>query len=194
MRKNASNIQTLAFWKNYIQMVKLLLVCIASERNGDIRCHINTFSNTLAYDFACNRLNYACWESVYIAEMLLLEELHLEISEEFFNGKHIINRSVQEEKYFSGVWSVMAIEQSISRDCGALDGLTDLETNRAAMERWFLAAHLKASVATATQAMLGLAIKQQNAPHKEATASQVGQDESAVKEGYITKLKTSLTR
>ena len=50
------------------------------------------------------------------------------------------------------------------------------------MERWFLTAHLKASVSTATKAMLGLGIRQQSAPHKEATASRVGKDESAVNE------------
>ena len=49
---------TLVFWKNYIQMVKLLLTYIVSERNGDIRGHINTFLNMLAYDFDCNHLNY----------------------------------------------------------------------------------------------------------------------------------------
>ena len=125
---------TFAFWKNYIQMVKLLLAYIASERNGDTGGHINTFSNMLAYDFACNHLNCSRWGSVYIVEMHLLEELHPEIFEEFLNGKHIINRSAQEEKYFSGVWPDMAIEQSISRDCGALGGLTRLKTNRAAME------------------------------------------------------------
>ena len=42
------------------------------------------------------------------------------------------------------------------------------------MERWFLTAHLKASVATVTKAMLGLGIKQQSVLHKEASASQVG--------------------
>ena len=65
----------------------------------------------------------------------------------------------------------MAIEQSINRDCRALGGLTGLKTNRAAMKRWFLKAHIKSNVATATKAMLGLGIDQQNDPHKEATAS-----------------------
>ena len=50
----------------------------------------------------------------------------------------------------------MAIEQWIKRDCGSLGWLTGLKTNRAAMEKWFLTAHLKASVATATKAMMGL--------------------------------------
>ena len=44
-------------------------------------------------------------------------------------------------KIFFMLWSDMAIEQSINRDCGALGGLTGLKANRAAMERWFLTSH-----------------------------------------------------
>ena len=114
--------------------------------------------------------------------MHLLQELHPEFFLEFLNGKHIINGTVQGEKYFLGVLSDMTIEQSISRDCGAMGELTGLKTNRAAMERSFLTVHLQASVATAKKAMLGLGINQQSAPHNEATASQVRKDESAVNE------------
>ena len=101
----------------------------------------------LSYDFACNHLNYARWGSVYIAEMHQLEETHLDVFAEFLDSKHTISRSTQESRYFSRVWSDMAIEQSINRDCGTLGGLTGLKTNVFAMERWFLTAHLKANAA-----------------------------------------------
>ena len=61
----------------------------------------------------------------------------------------------------------MVIEQSINRDCRALSGLTGLKTNRAAMKRWVLKAHLKANVSTVTKTMLGPGIDQQSDPHKE---------------------------
>ena len=95
LRKMHQAFRHFCSWKNHIYMVKLLLTYITSEINGDIRGHINTFSNILACHFACNHLNYARWGSAYIAEMHLLEELHPEIFEEFLNGKRIINRSVQ---------------------------------------------------------------------------------------------------
>ena len=60
----------------------------------------------------------------------------------------------------------MAIEQSINHDCGTLGGLTGLKTNISSMERWFLTAHLKANVATATKAMLGIGVDHPAIPHR----------------------------
>ena len=48
------------------------------------------------------------------------------------------------------------------------------------MERWFLTAHLKANVATATKAMLGIGVDHPVIPHKESTASRIGKDEICI--------------
>ena len=134
----------------------------------------------LSYDFACNHLNYARWGSVFFAEMHQLEETHPDVFAEFLDGKHTISRSTQESRYFSRVWSDMAIEQSINRDCGTLGGLTGLKTNVSAMERWFLTAHLKANVATATKAVLGIGVDHPAIPHKESTVSRIEKDEICI--------------
>ena len=96
-------------------MVQLLLEYVASYREGDIKSRINAFADMLSYDFACNHLNYARWGSLYITEMHQLEETHLDVFAEFLDGKHTISRSTQESRYFSRVWSDMAIEQSINQ-------------------------------------------------------------------------------
>ena len=106
-----------------------------------------------------------------------LEEVHPDVFAEFLDGMHTINRSAQESRYFSRVWSDMAIEQSINRDCRTLGGLTGLKTNVSAMERRFLTAHLKANVATATKAMLGIGVNHPEIPHKESTVSRIEKDE-----------------
>ena len=106
---------TYVFWDNYSEMVQLLLEYVASEREGDIKSHINAFADILSYDFACNHKNYAHWRSVYIAEMHQLEETHPDVFAEFLDEKHTIGRSTQESRYFSRVWSDMAIEQSINQ-------------------------------------------------------------------------------
>ena len=49
------------------------------------------------------------------------------------------------------------------------------------MERWFLTAHLKVNVATATKAMLGIGVDHPVIPHKESTASRIGKDEICIK-------------
>ena len=74
----------------------------------------------------------------------------------------------------------MAIEQSINHDCGTLGGLTGLKTNVSAMERWFLTAHLKGNVATATKAMLGIGVDYPAIPHKESTVSRIEKDEICI--------------
>ena len=120
------------------------------------------------------------WGSVCIVEMHQLEETHPDVFAEFLDGKHTISRSTQESRYFSCVWSDMAIEQSINRDCGTLGGLTELKINVSAMERWLLTAHLKANVATATKAMLGIEVNHTAIPHKESTVSRIEKDEICI--------------
>ena len=70
----------------------------------------------------------------------------------------------------------MAIEQSINREGGTLGDLTGLKTNVSAIEIWFLTAHLKENVATATEAMLGIGVDLPAIPHKESTVSRIGKD------------------
>ena len=92
----------------------------------------------------------------------------------------MISWSDQESRYFSSVWSDMAIEKSISRDCGTLGGLTGLKTNVSAMERWFLTAHLKANIATATKAILFIGVDHPAITHKESTVSRIEKDEICI--------------
>ena len=88
-------------------MVSLLLDYTAAERDSKVDLHIETFAEMLFYDFVCNHQNYARWGTVYMAEMRILQEEHPDIFEKFREGKHDIHRSVDPEKYFSGVWSDM---------------------------------------------------------------------------------------
>ena len=102
-RNSGNRSDTYVFWNNYLEMVQLLLEYVAFEKEGDIKSHINAFSDLLSYDFACNHLNYSCWGSVYIAEMHQLEETYLDVFAEFLDGKHMISQSTQESGYFSRV-------------------------------------------------------------------------------------------
>ena len=171
-RNSRNRSDSYVFWDIYLEMVQLLLEYVAFEREEDIKSHSNAFADMLSYDFACNHLIYARWESVYITEMHQLEETHPDVFEEFLDGKHKISRSTQESRYFSRVWSDMAIKQSISRDCGTLGDLTGLKTNVSAMERWFLTAYLKANVAIATKAMLGIGVDRSSSDSTQRVNSQ----------------------
>ena len=48
------------------------------------------------------------------------------------------------------------------------------------MEIWFLTAHLRENVATATKAILGIGVAHPAIPHKESTVSRTGKDEICI--------------
>ena len=158
--------KTFQFWDRYLCMVSLLLDYVAAERDSRVDLHIESFAEMLVYDFVCNHQNYARWGTVY---------------EKFKERKHTIHRSPDPDKCFSGVWSDMGIEQSINKDCGTIGGLTSIKTNKAAMDRWFLTAHLKANVSSAFLLMLGLDKETHTASRKEKTMRRTEDDEELVK-------------
>ena len=173
--------KTFQFWDRYLRMVSLLLDYVPAERDSRVDLHIESFAEMLVYDFVCNHQNYARWGTVYVAEMHIFREQHPDIYKKFKEHKHMIHRSPDPDKCFSGVWSDMGIEQSINKDCGTIGGLTSIKTNKAAMDRWFLTAHLKANVSSAFFSMLGLNKETHTASHKENTMRWTENDEELVK-------------
>ena len=173
--------KTFQFWDRYLCMVSLLLDYVAAERDSRVDLHIESFAEMLVYDFVCNHQNYARWGTVYVAEMHIFQEEHPDIYEKFKERKHTIHRSSDPDKCFSGVWSDMGIEQSINKDCGTIGGLTSIKTNKAAMDRWFLTAHLKANVSSAFFSMLGPNKETHPTSHKENTMRWTENDEELVK-------------
>ena len=92
-----------------------------------------------------------------------------------------MHKADKDENKFSGVWSDMAIDQSLNRDCDTLGGLTNIKIRESAMERWYLTAHLKANVATQFLKYSGLDLAPDKIHvHKEATENRIRQDEDAV--------------
>ena len=70
----------------------------------------------------------------------------------------------------------MAIEQSINRDCGKY---MHLSTRPEALNKYYLTAHLKATVVNLIKEMCGMN-EANDAQRKEATHNRIDQDESAV--------------
>ena len=81
---------------------------------------------------------------------------------------------------FSGIWQGMAIEQSINRDCGKC---MHLSTRPEALNKYYLAAHLKVTVVNLIKEMYGMN-EVNDAQHKEATHNRINHDESEVQNIY----------
>ena len=162
-------------------MVQLLLEYVASERERDIKSHINAFADMLSYDFACNHLNYARWD-LCISQKCNNSRKHTQMSlQNSLTGSTRsvgLLRKVDISPVFGQTWRLN--NQSINRDCGTLGGLTGLKTNVSAMDRWFLTAHLKANIATATKALLGIGVDHPAVPHKVSTVSRIEKDKFCI--------------
>ena len=84
--------------------------------------------------------------AVYLVDMNQLESKHPKVHQEFIAGNHSISRSGQP---FSQVSTDMALEQSINADSKSKGGIVEITQSPAALNRWFLTAHERASITTA---------------------------------------------
>lgn len=114
---------TAQLWIQYFYMVSLVKQFIEAERSGNWKMHIATIEKMLPFFHASGHFNYASSAQIYLQEMYALEEkmvpreYHMYVSKGFFT----IRRS---EKFWSGIWSDMTIEQTSMRSMKATGGLT----------------------------------------------------------------------
>ena len=58
-----------SFWHEYLQMVDILLHFIRAERTGHWELHLSSLAAMIPYFFAYDRMNYARYATVYLAQM-----------------------------------------------------------------------------------------------------------------------------
>ena len=174
----ATQSATFAIWSDYLAMVEILLNFIRAEREGRWNLHLNTVAQMLPYFFAYDHTNYARWATIYLADMRQLEETAPQVHGEFEAGNFTVKRSTNQ---FNQVWSDMALEQSINRDSKTRGGLIGITQKPAALARWFLTAHKRAEITTATKSMCGMEIPDTaGGPHKESGVRRLSRDERDV--------------
>ena len=102
--------------------------------------HIDSLSVMLPYIFGNDRINYARWASVYLADMKSLSHSAAEVYDEFMNGNHPVKRVVGS---FNQVWIDQALEQPVNRDSKVSclgDSYAVNNSCKSAIERLFCAA------------------------------------------------------
>ena len=65
---------TFIFWKQYMDMVEILLCFIRGEREGNWLLHISTFQEMLPFMIIYDHVNYTRWGLIYLADMVALED------------------------------------------------------------------------------------------------------------------------
>ena len=154
------------------------------QRDGNKHLEVEAFAEMIPYDFMCGHMNYARWGIIDVSEKKILMEEKKILMEEKPDNFQALERSQSAIHHttrpFSGIWQDMAIEQSINRDCGKD---MHLSTRPEALNKYYLTAHLKATVVNLIKEMCGMN-EANDAQHKEATHNRINQDESAVQKLY----------
>ncbi|CAH0746943.1 unnamed protein product [Bemisia tabaci] len=115
--------RTAKLWCQYLDQVQIIRMFIRAERTGNWPLHMACIEKMLPFFHASGHLNYAKSAHLYLQEML---ELPRKMSDGEFKsfsqkGFFAIRRS---NKFWSGLWSDLTIEQVLMRSMKSSGGLT----------------------------------------------------------------------
>ena len=94
---------------------------IFAERMSDWVLHLDVLSEMLNLFAATGHTNYAKSARLYVQEMRKLPETHPWLHEQFMIGHHTVQRT---PKNWTGIWTDLAIEQTLMRSIKSRGGLT----------------------------------------------------------------------
>jgi hypothetical protein len=111
-------------WVQYFEMLILVKQFIEAERSGNWQLHLETMQKMLPCFHASGHFPYAKSAHLYLQDMFGIKECITpkEYEEYVQKGYFTIRRS---EKFWSGIWSDMTIEQTLMRSMKSSGGLTD---------------------------------------------------------------------
>ena len=147
--------RTSQLWIQYFNLVSLLHLFIKAERTGNWNLHLHCIKNMLPFFHAAGHMAYARYAHLYVQQM---ENLHNVLPvEEFkkFNeqGFFTVRRT---EKFWSGVWTDLVIEQDLMRVLKSAGGLTHGRgLSDCSLTKFVLAQPLCWKVCTALEKMVG---------------------------------------
>jgi len=130
---NSGNL-TLMLWKQYIDFVGKLLLFIRAEREGLWELHLASFQELLPLMVLYDHTNYTRWGTIYITDMLQLEDTFPDVYREFMAGHFVVKEA---EGVFNQVSIDMALEH-INRLCKSGGGLVGITQSKTALDRWML--------------------------------------------------------
>lgn len=123
VREMSATGRTPALWMQYFEQVALMLRFIRAEREGNWVLHLDSVVSMLPYFHAAGHILYAKSAHLYAQDMCTLaSRLPPDVYESFTTkGFFTIRRS---ERFWSGIWTDMCIEQMLMRSLKTTGGLT----------------------------------------------------------------------
>ena len=106
----------------YLKYISIVKEFIYAERTSNWELHLKVLSKMLNLFAATRHIHYAKSSCVYLQEMKKLPEKHPLLYAEFMKGNHTVERT---KRNWTGIWTDLAIEQTLMRSFKSRGGLTD---------------------------------------------------------------------
>lgn len=128
---------TAKLWVQYFKMVTLVKQYIQAERMGDFELHLNSVKKMLPFFHAAGHWFYAKTAHLYLQEMLCLKDKldPAEFQKFTIEGHFTVRRS---DKFWSGIWTDMTIEQMLMKDMKIGGGLIGRGMTESTLLKWTL--------------------------------------------------------
>ena len=155
---------------HYIHIVKAF---IFAERTSNWELHLEVLSGMLNLFAATGHINYAKSACLYLQEMRKLPQTHPWLHAQFTNGQHTVQRT---NKNWAGIWTDLAIEQTLMRSIKSRGGLTGGRgMTESVCHVWVLSLCHVAMIHDAMLQLTGAAVKSSE-QHQEMGTSRTKQD------------------
>lgn len=114
---------TAKLWIQYLKMITLAKQFMEAERMGNWELHLDTIQKMLPFFFSSGHFFYAKSCQLYLQQMRSLKDrMPQNEYEAFTTGANFTIR--RNNKFFSGTWTDMVIEQSLMKSMKSSGGLT----------------------------------------------------------------------
>lgn len=150
--KSKTENPTYLYWREYMEMVSILMGFLRAEREGNWELHLESFSKMLPWFAVCDHTNYSRWGPVYFADMVQLPATAPEVHSEFVAGRFSVKRSGRK---FSQISTDQALEHvnKVAKISGGIVGITQLDSTR---DRWCLTYNERARISDDTLSLYDL--------------------------------------
>ncbi|KAG1670639.1 Protein SDA1 [Nymphon striatum] len=98
---------TFVFWRQYMDIVQILLQFISAEREGLWQLHLSSFARMLPWMAVYDHINYLRWGTVYLSDMYQLATTAPVVFDEFEKGNFVVKES---DGKFNQVSADLALE------------------------------------------------------------------------------------
>lgn len=149
--KSQSQNPTFKYWRQYMDMVSILMGFIRADREGNWSLHLEMFGKMLPWFALYDHYNYTRWGSVYLADMKALPSSAPEVFREFVAGKFSVKRT---DGKFRQIATDQALEHvnRIAKVSGGIVGIAHLDSSR---DRWCLTYNERARISDDTLGLFG---------------------------------------